>query len=107
MLQGKKDIVSGREIFYNKGRDTAVSICIHAGILDFVLFEEDDEFYSCFQLWEDNRRRMYTDKLEVHILELPKLGKREYPETELLNWAHFFNAEEKEAFKVAAERSEY
>ena len=85
----------------------AVQKCIHVGILDFVLFKEDEEFYSCFHLWEDNRHRMYTDKLEVHILELPKLGKREYPETELLNWAHFFNAEEKEAFKVAAERSEY
>ena len=47
--------------------------CIHVGILDFVLFEEDEEFYSCFHFWEDTRRRMYTDKLEIHILELPKL----------------------------------
>ena len=36
---------------------------------------------------------MYTDKLEVHILELPKLSKFEYPKTELLEWAHFFAAE--------------
>lgn len=67
--------------------------CIHVGILDFFLFPEDEEFYSRFHLWEDDRRRMYTDKLEIHILELPKLKEREYPKTELLNWARFFNAE--------------
>ena len=28
----------------------------------------------CFkELMEDTRRRMYMDKLEIHILELPKL----------------------------------
>lgn len=81
--------------------------CIHVGILDFLLFDEDEEFYSCFHLWEDTRRRMYTDKLEIHILELPKIRKREYPETELLNWARFFNGEKKEEFEMAAERSPY
>lgn len=81
--------------------------CIHVGILDFFLFPEDEEFYSRFHLWEDDRRRMYTDKLEIHILELPKLKEREYPETELLNWARFFNAEHKEEFEMAAEANSY
>ena len=79
--------------------------CIHVGILDFVLFEEEEEFYSCFHLWEDHRRQLYTDKLEIHILELPKLKERNYPSTELLNWARFFNAEQKEEFEMAAEAS--
>ena len=81
--------------------------CIHVGILDFLLFEEDEEYYSRFYLWEDTRRRMYTDKLEIHILELPKLAKREYPQTELLKWANFFRAEKKEEFEMAAEGSSY
>ena len=81
--------------------------CIHVGILDFLLFEEDEEYYSRFHLWEDTRRRMYTDKLEIHILELPKLAKREYPQTELLKWANFFRAEKKEEFEMAAEGSSY
>ncbi len=63
--------------------------CIHVGILDFVLFGEDEEFYSCFHLWEDHGHRMYTDKLELHILELPKIAEKEYQETELLNWDVF------------------
>ena len=76
--------------------------CIHVGILDFILFEEDEEYYSCFHLWEDKRRRIYSDKLEIHIVELPKLAKREYPETALLKWARFFNAEKKEEFEMVA-----
>ncbi len=81
--------------------------CIHVGILDFILFKEDEEYYSRFHLWEDTRRRMYTDKLEIHILELPKLLERDYPKTELLNWARFFNGEKKEEFEMAAEGSLY
>ncbi|MCI9631886.1 MAG: hypothetical protein HFH18_01390 [Ruminococcus sp.] len=72
------------------------------GILDFILFEEDEEYYSCFHLWEDKRRRIYSDKLEIHIVELPKLAEREYPETALLKWARFFNAEKKEEFEMVA-----
>ncbi len=76
--------------------------CIHVGILDFILLEEDEEYYSCFHLWEDKRRRIYSDKLEIHIVELPKLAEREYPETALLKWARFFNAEKKEEFEMVA-----
>ena len=80
----------------------ALGKCIHVGILDFILFEEDEEYYSCFHLWEDKRRRIYSDKLEIHIVELPKLAEREYPETALLKWARFFNAEKKEEFEMVA-----
>lgn len=76
--------------------------CIHVGILDFILFEEDEEFYSCFHMWEDKRRRKYSDKFEIHIVELPKLAEHEYPETTLLKWAKFLNAEKKEDFEMVA-----
>lgn len=81
--------------------------CIHVGILDFILLEEDEEYYSCFHLWEDKRRRIYSDKLEIHIVELPKLAEREYPETALLKWARFFNAEKKEEFEMVAKTDPY
>lgn len=76
--------------------------CIHIGILDFSLFDQDEDYYSCFHIWEDKRRRKYSDKFELHILELPKLVKYEYPQTELLNWARFLNAEKKEEFEMIA-----
>ena len=80
--------------------------CIHIGILNFTMFE-DEEYYSCFHFWSDQGRKMYSDKVEIHTLELPKLAKYEYPETELLKWLQFINAETKEEFEMAAEKSEY
>ena len=77
------------------------------GILDFKLFTDDKEYYSRFHLWEDNRKRMYTDKMEIHILELPKLSEKQYPENELLDWARFINTEKREEFKHMAEKNEY
>ncbi|MFG6363880.1 PD-(D/E)XK nuclease family transposase, partial [Schaedlerella sp.] len=52
--------------------------------------------------WEDKRRRKYSDKFEIHIVELPKVAEHEYPETALLKWAKFLNAEKKEEFEMAA-----
>ena len=72
--------------------------CIHIGILDFEIFEDTDAFYSLFHLWEDSRHIKYSDKLELHVLELPKLAKHQYPETELLSWMQFINAETEEEF---------
>lgn len=80
--------------------------CIHVGILDFTLFEHE-RYYSCFHIWEDTIRDMYSDKFEIHVLELPKLAKYEYPQTELLRWAQFFGARSREEIEVLAEKYEY
>ena len=47
--------------------------CVSISILDFELFDDAGEFYSCFHIAEDTRHTLYTDKMEFHILELPKL----------------------------------
>ena len=80
--------------------------CIHVGILNFTLFD-DEEYYSRFHFWSDQGRKMYSDKFEIHTLELPKLAKHDYPETELLKWLQFINAETEEEFKMAAEKDPY
>lgn len=80
--------------------------CIHVGILDFTLFEHD-RYYSRFHIWEDTYRDMYTDKFEIHILELPKLAKYEYPQTELLRWAQFFGSKNRREIQMLAEKDEY
>lgn len=77
--------------------------CIHISILDFVMFGKSEEFASSFHLWEDKRREKYSDKLGIYVLELPKLSQYEYPETELLNWARFINAEKKEEMAKMAQ----
>ena len=80
--------------------------CIHIGILNFTMFD-DEEYYSCFHFWSDEGRKLYSDKVEIHTLELPKLAKHDYLETELLKWLQFINAETKEEFEMAAEKNEY
>ncbi len=80
--------------------------CIHIGILDFNLFESR-EFYSRFHLWEDSRRELYSDKMEIHILELAKLNQYDYPKTTLLNWAQFFNAETRKELEMFAKSDDY
>lgn len=80
--------------------------CIHVGILDFNLFEHD-RYYSRFHIWEDTSHELYTDKFEIHILELPKLARYEYPQTELLRWVQFFGTKSREELQVLAEKDEY
>ncbi|RKI51366.1 Rpn family recombination-promoting nuclease/putative transposase, partial [bacterium D16-51] len=82
--------------------------CVSISILDFVLFkEEETEFYSCFHIREDSRNFLYTDKMEFHIIELPKLPEELKEGDSLLLWAKFINAERKEEFDMLAEKSPY
>ena len=76
------------------------------GILNFIMFD-DEEYYCRFHFWSDKGRKLYSDKFEIHTLELPKLAKHDYPETELLKWLQFINAETEEEFEMAAEKCEY
>lgn len=81
--------------------------CIHVGILDFNLFNDSSEYYSRFHLWEDHRNQMYSDKIEVHILELKKVRENQYLENPLLNWARFLGSEKREEMETLAEKDVY
>ena len=81
--------------------------CIHIGILDFELFPQMEEYCSCYHFWADHCRQMYTDKMEIHVLELPKLARRDYPESDLLDWARFLGADCREEMERMAEKNEY
>ena len=81
--------------------------CIHVGILNFNIVWMMKNTIPAFISGRIRERKMYSDKYEIHTLELPKLAKHEYPETELLKWLQFINAESKEEFEMAAEKSEY
>lgn len=77
----------------------------------FVLFKSEDteeEFYSCLHILEDTRHFKYTDKMEFHVIELPKLPKElkeNCSRAEL--WAKFINAEETEEFNMIAAKDPY
>ena len=82
--------------------------CINISILDFELFPDEMEFYSCFHIREDTRNFIYTDKMDFHLIELPKLPKElreDSSDVEL--WAKFINSERKEDFDMLAQKNQY
>ncbi len=82
--------------------------CVSISILDFVLFENEPDFYSRFHILEDTRHFIYTDKMEFHVIELPKLPKGLRDDSGSLElWAKFINAEKKEEFDLIAEKDPY
>ncbi len=81
--------------------------CVSISILDFKLLAEED-FYSCFHIREDSRNTVYTDKIEFHVIELPKLPQElKEDSSDILLWAKFINAERKEDFEMIAEKNQY
>ncbi len=82
--------------------------CVSISILDFKLFDDEPEFYSCFHIREDTRHTLYTDKMEFHVLELPKLPEElKEDASDVLLWAKFINAEDKEEFDMLASKNRY
>ena len=93
----------------NSGEDyTVFKKCVNISILDFELFKDSTEFYSCFHIREDTRHTIYTDKMEFHVLELPKLPKElREDSSDIELWGKFISAERKEEFDVLAEKNTY
>ncbi len=82
--------------------------CVSISILDFTLFDDSNEFYSCFHILEDTRHTLYTDKIEFHVVELSKLPEElKEDSSDILLWAKFINAEQKEEFDMLAEKNPY
>lgn len=82
--------------------------CVSISILDFILFEKETEFYSCFHIMEDTRHFKYTDKMEFHVIELPKLPRELKEDSDSIElWAKFINAEEMEEFDMIAQKDPY
>ena len=112
------NIWADRALFYlakmyteqiSAGEDyTVFKKCVSISILDFKLFEQEPEFYSCFHIREDSRNFLYTDKMEFHVLELPKLPKElKEDSSDIELWGKFINAERKEEFVMLAEKNTY
>ena len=82
--------------------------CVSISLLNFTLFHDTDDFYSCFHLREDTRNTIYTDKMEFHVVELSKLPKElKEDSSDILLWAKFINAEQKEEFDMLATKNPY
>lgn len=81
--------------------------CVSISILDFILFIDTKEYYSCFHIREDKRNTVLTDKMEFHVLEIKKLPKKLKESDDLLLWAKFISSERKEDFEMLATQNKY
>ncbi len=81
--------------------------CIHVSILDFIQFPEDEECYRSIHLRDDKTGELYSDKLELHVLELKKLPKEVKTGEDIITWMKFFSGKSKEEFERMAKTNEY
>ncbi len=80
--------------------------CIGINILDFNFIKETERFHTIYHIREDSENFQFTDKMEWHLIELPKLPTKE-DGTDLYDWIKFLKAENKEEFDMAASSNEY
>ena len=79
--------------------------CIQVSIFDHVYFEADDRCYRRITFRDDELKEEYTDLMEIHILELPKLPQEEKDETDLMQWMRFLGGKRREDFEKMAEKN--
>ncbi len=79
---------------------------IAINILNFVYINETERFHTVFHVREDRENIIFTDKMEWHIIELPKLPVNA-DGTSLYDWARFISSEEREEFEMLAKRNDY
>ena len=81
--------------------------CIHVSILDFIHFPDDDECYRTIHFRDDKTGKVYTDKMEIQILELKKLPKEVRTGEDVILWMKFFSGKSREEFERVAKANEY
>ena len=85
---------------------TNIKKCIGINILDFDYIKQTKRFHTVYHVSEDTEHIKYTDILEWHIVELPKLPTM--PDgSNLYNWVKFINAQNEEEFKMLAAKDIY
>jgi len=81
--------------------------CIHASILDFIQFPNDDKCYRKIQFCDVDYGEVYTDMFEIHIMELKKLSKDTRTDKPIIRWMKFFNCKTREEFENMKNIDEY
>ena len=81
--------------------------CIHVSVLDFAHFLDDKEWYHKIGLYDFNTGKVYSDLMELHILELSKLPAEVQNESGVIRWMRFLNGKDRKEFEEMAEKDEY
>ena len=81
--------------------------CIHVSILNFAHFPDDEECYHKIGLYDFNTGKVYSNLMELHILELSKLPPEDLNESGLIHWMRFLNGKNRKEFEEMAGKDEY
>ena len=80
--------------------------CIGINLLDFNYIDQTEKFHTVWHIREDSEHIKYTDTVEWHVVELPKLPS--IPDgTDLYKWVQFLKAETKEEFEMIVQGNHY
>ena len=87
--------------------DEKLKKCIHVSVLAFIHFPDDKRCYHKISFCDIKTGTLYTDLMELHILELKKLPEKAMKEEGIIRWMRFFGGKTKEDFKAMAGTDEY
>ena len=86
---------------------TNVRKCIGISIVDFNCIKQTNNYHTIYHIREDSDPTIiFSDKMEWHMVELPKLPKIT-DGTSIYNWTKFFKTEKREEFEMLAQENEY
>ena len=81
--------------------------CIHVSILDFLHFPKDDRCFRKITFCDVETGEVYTELMEIYVLELGKLPKEDRNESGIIRWMRFLSGKCKEDLKKMAEKDPY
>lgn len=76
--------------------------CISIFILDFKLTEEED-CHKTYHLYEDKTEKMFSDLLELHLIELPNVEMIRVENQALYDWLKFIKTSSRKEMKQMSE----
>ena len=80
--------------------------CIHVSILNFSWFDDEDCCHT-IHLFDDEKKILFSELLEIQFLELTKLPSETPSEPVLLRWMRFFHCKNRKEFEHMAKTDKH
>ena len=81
--------------------------CIQVGVLNFTYFKKDDFCHRRIRFYDEATGTLYSEKLELQILELPKIPKEYHHPDGIITWMKFFRGGNKKEMEEMAKGNTY
>lgn len=88
----------------NRGDNYKLKKVISILITDYILEKDHNKYHDVYRLSSDITKTMFSDNIEVHTIEIPKLPKKD-DGTNLYNWVSFLKAETEQEIAMIAKKA--